>query len=236
MPGLEVVNVGYSGRSPVDYADWLEEYAPRLAPDVVIVQINNGDLRDLLAPEVQARLAADSAPPSGPRPEGRLARTARNVLRSSSLVTVAQRRMVLLVNGERARLAKRFHKTGASSADPAPTTLAADPRLPALLDALHRRVAAHAPRLIYVYIPSIDYFGPRVDYGDAQAAAFYHAFAARNQVTLVDPIDRFKAEFARTGQPLHGFSNSVLGSGHINAAGHRMLGEELARAVAEAMR
>jgi hypothetical protein len=55
-------------------------------------------------------------------------------------------------------------------------------------------------------------------------------------VTLVDPIDRFKAEFARTGQPLHGFSNSVLGSGHINAAGHRMLGEELARAVAEAMR
>ncbi len=122
------------------------------------------------------------------------------------------------------------------AADPAPTTLAADPRLPALLDALHRRVAAHAPRLIYVYIPSIDYFGPHVDYGDAQAAAFYHAFAARNHVTLVDPFDRFKAEFARTGRPLHGFSNSVMGGGHINAAGHRMLGEELARAIAEAMR
>ena len=69
-----------------------------------------------------------------------------------------------------------------------------------------------------------------------QAAAFYHAFAARNQVTLVDPDRRVRAEFARTGQPLHGFPNSVLGSGHINVAGHRVLGERLARAIAEAMR
>ena len=44
MPGLEVVNVGYSGRSPVDYADWLEQYGSRFAPDVVIVALNDLDL------------------------------------------------------------------------------------------------------------------------------------------------------------------------------------------------
>jgi len=82
----------------------------------------------------------------------------------------------------------------------------------------------------------VDYFRPRVGYGGPQAAAFYHAFAARNRVTLVDPLDELRAEFARTGQPLHGFQNSVLGKGHLNAAGHRVVGERLARAIAEALR
>jgi len=236
MPGLEVVNVGYSGRSPVEYADWLEEYGPRLAPDIVIVELNDSDLGDFFTPAAQARLAAAAAPPAGAPPEGRLARLSRRVLRNSSLVTVAWRRMKLLATDERAQLAKRFHGAGASAAGAAFAAPAADPRLPVLLDALHRRIAAHSPRLVYLYIPGVDYFGPRFDYGHPQIAAFYHAFAARNRVTLVDPLDEIRAEFARTGQPLHGFSNSVMGSGHMNAAGHRVVGERLARAIAEAMR
>ena len=236
LPGLEVVNVGYSGRSPVEYADWLEEYGPRLAPDIVIVQLNDGDLGDLLMPASQARLAAATAPPAGAPPEGRFARLSRRVLRNSSLVTVAWRRMKRLATDERAQLARRFRGTGASAAGLAAADPVADPRLPVLLDALHRRIAAHAPRLVYLYIPGVDYFGPRFDYGEPPAAAFYHAFAARNRVTLVDPLDEIRTEFVRTGQPLHGFRNSVMGSGHMNAAGHRVVGARLVRAIAEAIR
>jgi hypothetical protein len=82
----------------------------------------------------------------------------------------------------------------------------------------------------------VDYFGPRPGYTDPQAAAFFHAFAARNHVTLVDPIEDFRAEFARTGQPLQGFPNSVLGVGHLNVEGHRVLGARLARAIAAELR
>ena len=103
MPGLEVVNVGYSGRSPVDYADWLEQYGSRFAPDVVIVALNDLDLADLLMPDAQARLTAALAPPSGPPPEGRLARLSRMALRHSSLVTVAWRRVKQLESDERRR-------------------------------------------------------------------------------------------------------------------------------------
>lgn len=231
VPGLEMVNVGYSGRSPVEYADWLEEYGPRLAPDIVVVQLNDGDLADLLLPAAQARLAAATAPPSGAPPAGRLARLSRRVLRNSALATVAWRRLKQFVTDERAQLAKHFRGAGAVAKDPA-----ADPRLPALMDALHRRIAAHSPRLVYLYVPGVDYFEPQVDYSGPQAAAFYHAFAVRNRATLVDPLDEIRAEFARTGQPLHGFQNSVMGGGHMNTDGHRVVGERLARAVAEAMR
>jgi lysophospholipase L1-like esterase len=241
MPGLEVVSVGYSGRSPVEYADWLEEYGPRLAPDVVVVQLNDWDLDELLLPAAQTRLAAAArrggAPPApaGHRESPR-ARFLRRILHSSSLANVAWRRVVLVTTALQTNPPRPFRQSRAPAANAAPVAGVADPRMPAIMDALHRRIAAHAPRLLYLYIPSLDYFGPRVGYGEPRVAAFYHAFAVRNDATLVDPLDAFRAEFARTGQPLHGFSNSVLGSGHINVSGHRVVGERLARAIAGALR
>jgi len=239
MPGLEVVSVGYSGRSPVEYADWLEEYGPRLAPDIVVVQVNDWDLADVVSPISLARQAAVArgvaVPTAAAEVGGPHLRLWRQLQRNSALLAAAWRRMKQLATDERAQLAKRFHGAGASAAAPA-WPLGADPRLPALMDALHRRIAAHAPKLIYLYLPGVDYLGPHFGSLEPQVAAFYRAFAARNQVTLVDPLDEIRAEFARTGQPLHGFPNSVMGCGHMNAAGHRVVGERLARAIAEAMR
>jgi lysophospholipase L1-like esterase len=151
----------------------------------------------------------------------------------SALVAATMYRLQLLAAEWRAHPPRPFRRARAAPARKDP---AADPRLPALMDALHRRIAARTPRLVYLYIPSVDYFGPRAEYGEPRVAAFYHAFAARNHVTLVDVFEPFCAEFARTGQPLHGFPNSVMGTGHLNAAGHRAAGERLARAIAEVMR
>ena len=240
VPGLEVVNVGCSGRSPGEYADWLEEYGPRLAPDIVIVQLNDWDLSEVVSNSNLARQAAVASGVAEPavvaERVGWLKRLWQQLQRSSALVTLARQRIKSLVDDERTQLARRLHGTPATAAGSAVPTCVADPRLPGLMDTLHRRIAAHAPRLIYLYVPSVDYFRPRVGYGEPQVAAFYHAFAARNRVTLVDTFDELRAEFARTGQPLHGFQNSVMGSGHLNAAGHRVVGERLARAIAEALR
>jgi hypothetical protein len=239
LPGLEVVNASFSGRSPVEYADWIEEYGPQLTPDIVVVELNDGDLADLLLPASQARLAAAAGRAEGaPRPtvhEGVGARMLRRVLRSSALVTVAWHRVKPLSTEWRAHPPRPFRQFAARSGAP-PASPAGDPRLPGLVDALHRRIAAHSRRVLYLYIPGVDYFGPRPGYADPRAAAFFHAFAARNHVTLVDPLDDILAEFARTGQPLQGFANSVLGRGHLNAAGHRVLGARLARAIAGELR
>jgi lysophospholipase L1-like esterase len=240
MPGLELVSVGCSGRSPVEYADWLDEYGPGVAPDIVIVQLNDWDLADVVSVASLARQAVVARGVAEPMVVadrvGLLKRLWRKVERNSALASLGRQRIRLISDGARAQVAKRLHGADVKAVGLAPPTCAADPRLPALMDALHRRIAAHAPRLIYLYIPSVDYFGPRFGYGEPQVAAFYHDFATRNRVTLVDPLEQFRAEFVRTGQPLHGFPNSVMGSGHLNAAGHRVLGERLARAIAEAMR
>jgi lysophospholipase L1-like esterase len=237
LPGLEVVNAGLSGRTPLDYPDWLREFGPRLEPDVVIVQVNEGDLVGLTRPANFARLARPrpgGAPAPPPRESGP-ARLARRVLRSSALVTALWQR-AKLVDVEWKLHPPRPFRAPARGRPARSVDVLADPLLPAMLDSLHRRLAADSPRLVYLYLPIVDYHGPRPAYGDPRGAAVWHAFAARNHATLVDMFEPFAAEFERTGQPLHGFPNSVVGTGHINAAGHRVTGERLARAVAEAMR
>ena len=157
------------------------------------------------------------------------------MLRSSALVTALWQRAKLVGTEWRLHPPRPFRAPArgrpARSADELD-----DPRLAAMLDSLHRRLAADSPRLIYLYLPIVDYYGPKPVYGDPRGAAVWRAFAERNHATLVDMFEPFAAEFERTGQPLHGFPNSVVGTGHINAAGHRVTGERLARAIAEAMR
>ena len=240
VPELEVVNVGCSGRGPAEYADWLEEHGPGLAPDLVIVQLNDWDLGDVIRPASLARQAAAArgvAPPMAVvKHAGPVKRLLKQLQSNSVLVILARVRMQRLYNDARTRLLNRLHGTSAAAATLPSPTYVEDPRLPALMDALHRRIAAQAPRVLYLYVPCVDYFAPHIDHIEPQVAAFYHAFAARNRVTLVDPIDEFRAEFARTGQPLHGFQNTVPGIGHLNVAGHRVVGERLARAIGEALR
>jgi lysophospholipase L1-like esterase len=235
LPGLEVVNAGSVGKMPLDYANWLADQGSRLAPDIVVVQVDDGDLNDLLAPSGLARL--DRPPPAraaagAPSRESPMP-TWRSLARRSALATAIWQRVRLIATDREAHPTRPFHPglTATARRDPF-----ADPRLPAVLDSVQRRLAAHAPRLIYLYLPTVDYFASRATCREGGGAAVWRAFAARNHVTLVDMFEPFRDEFERTGQPLHGFPNSVVGRGHINAAGHRVTGERLARAIAEAMR
>jgi hypothetical protein len=230
-PGWEVVNAGMSGRSPVQYADWLDEWDKRLHPEIVLVQINDGDLDDLTL-ALRHPGASGMIEALGSGDEHGVRRLAHDVLRGSALATLVWRRVSLLSGYERERLAQRFTHVAATSAaiERHPPL---DPRLAPMLDALYRRMAAHGHRVVFVYVPRIDYFAEPCAPVYAERRAFYHAFAERNHVELIDPTEAFCAEFRRTGQPVHGFANSVMGSGHINRRGHRLVGEAIAAALRE---
>jgi hypothetical protein len=87
------------------------------------------------------------------------------------------------------------------------------------------------PHLILVYVPHFFYFDavPHVAY--PMREAWYHALAAQRGIVLVDPVDRMLAEFRRTGEPMHGFLDTRPAEGHLNARGHRIIGELLAAAI-----
>jgi hypothetical protein len=159
----------------------------------------------------------------------------RQVLRRSALATLCWRRIKLLAAEQRSALSRRFNATLAQSTRAA-APAAEDPRLPAILDTLNARAERVAPQVLYLYIPHLEYFLPGCPESRPETRRLLAAFAARNHVRIVDTADAMRAEFERTGQPMHGFANSVIGSGHINSAGHRVVGGVLARVLAEDFR
>jgi hypothetical protein len=227
------VNTGLSGRSPLDYAEWIETQGARLDPDVIVIETSDSHLSWLLKPEALRRLASPPAPGVIEPPPGESAprNFLRQCMRRSALVTLAWRRLKLLAAEQGATLSRRFNATRGGGAPAARDV--DDPRLPAILDSLQSRYARHARRVVYLYIPHLDYFAPDAPQSDPRVARLLGNLCTRRGATLVNAADAMRAEFRRTGQPVHGFPNSVMGSGHINAAGHRVVGEVLARALAE---
>lgn len=234
LPGWEIVNVGLSGRNPIQYADWLDEFGVQLGPEAVLVQINDGDIDDLsfaLAhPGSNGMMEA-----AGSENERGLRRLAHVALQRSALTTLVYRRIKLLTGYERTRLAHRFTHLAAAAVE-SERNPPIDPRIGPMMDELYRRMSAHGIPIVFVYIPGIDYFARPCAPRYPERREFFREFIARNHARWIDPTDAFCGEFHRTGQPVHGFANSVAGSGHINRIGHRILGEEIAPVLGKAQR
>lgn len=237
LPELDVINLGRAACYPVNYAFELPRMYARYRPDWVVVQVNDGDVRELLDPALFARVRAeiqnfarDSVALSAPVPWPTA--FSRFLVRESALAYFAKFRLALLADKERARLAKKL-LGGRRGEYLESLSGPVDPHAGVLLDSLYREMTRVTPRILFVYIPDVDYFSRPPAPGFPDRRAFFHAFAARTGATLIDPTDALLADFARTRQPLHGFQNSILGLGHINARGHRIVGELLARAIRE---
>ncbi len=246
-PGLEVVNAGQSGRSPANEAAYLADYDAVFRPDLVVVQVSDGDVDDLLDyarhPESLpaagsaggSEPAAPSAVPSDNLHGGGWVAAVRGLMRRSALVTLATRRLVLLGTSEEHRLSRHFGEPAPAEASVSPQTAPVDARVEPILDALYREMAAVNPHIVFLYIPNLVYFdGPCHNKWPARRA-FYRRFCARRGIPLVDTSDSLIAEYARTGQPMNGFNNSLIGSGHLNTRGHRVVGKALAREIEREM-
>jgi hypothetical protein len=234
VPGLDVLNVAAAGRSPIHYACFMPRFQAVFHPALAIVQIDDADLSEMEGADAWTEVfdefhaAGSAAAHERARHAGPL-EPVRELARRSALLTQLQSRLKLLARQERTRLSQKLGFSHANLEDV--VARPATPRAEALLDSLIGEVVRVNPHTILVYVPHFYYFDrvPRVAYPVREA--WYHALAARRGVPIVDPAAAMLAEFLRTREPLHGFLNSRPGEGHLNARGHRILGELLAETI-----
>jgi len=232
LEGVEVVNHAAPGWYPPYYTAWIRSHDVSRY-DAVVIQLSEGDLFELHRPD---RVSVEREGDDGwelvmkgfPVRPSRLQQWSRWLSARSALYDFTRQRIRLLAEQERSRLASRLGGSDARAA----TVGASSRKVPEdavdVLTALDHMAREHHDTIVYLYVPrpTYDRAGHVLEWPEARAA--FQEFARRSGAVFVDPTDRIQAAFERTGRPLHGFHNSVIGEGHLNSLGHRVVGDALA--------
>jgi hypothetical protein len=230
IPDAEIINLGRSASFPANYAAEMATFDSLLAPNLIVVEVNDGDVREILNPALMEQVRRYGRA----REEFRPPSIGRWVVSHSGLASLAKNRMDLLVEKERTRLSKKLGlgRVGYVESMSGPV----DPRASVILDSLYTLMRDVGRPIVFLYIPDLNYLTSPPAHRYPTRREFFLAFAARNGVLLVDPTNAMLTEYQRTRQPLQGFQNSVLGDGHLNVRGHAVIGPLLARAIVGAKR
>jgi hypothetical protein len=226
MPGLHILNTATAGRSVFHHALLAKRLEDAFAPDLVLVQLDDNKLTDIEIPDDRAGAFAEfDAAPVRERPSRSPAGRMQSLLRRSALVAYLRTRVEKLSRQEGQRLALKL--TGRK---PDLRDLVAPPGTPRakfLIDSLVTEIQAVNPHVVLIYVPNINYFESAARVSYPLRRAWFHELAVQRGLPLVDPSDAFLAFYRATGEPLHGFSNTQPGQGHLNARGHAVMANEL---------
>jgi hypothetical protein len=192
----------------------------------VLVQLDDNKLTDIELPEDRAGAIAEfdaapvqRAPVAIPRRGSAIPAAALGAGR----VPAHARREAGPPGGAAARA--QAHRPQAGPARP--RRAAGTPRAKFLIDSLVTEIQAVNPHVVLIYVPNVDYFDSPARVSYPLRRAWFQELAAQRGLSLVDPSDAFLESYRATGEPLHGFSNTQPGQGHVNARGHALMANEL---------
>lgn len=230
----DVTNIGRAGLSLADYIHLAPYVQSHLAPRWTIVQVSSRDLgtdawdsqkqipNTAVAAFITRRDGGVGVAVTPPHPEGRLTRLLRNVPLMSIRYALVRAKEFLTSDGRQPPLfrAGSVEKKRKVSSD----REAPDEPYPieAELDLLH---AAYGGRVTLFYLSRLDAASPS-HLGSVEARVLQHC--ARRGYSCVTIRSQFEPMLRRGRSPF-GFANSAFNQGHLNAAGHRIVGEALTR-------
>jgi hypothetical protein len=231
---VDILNVARSGQSPLEYAAYLPAFLATFHPRLVVLQVNDGDVAELVAAgrrgeEPGAALEAFRSRDRMRGNQGLLKRWGKGLAERSALANLVLYRSVLLAGKEERRLRD---KLGPAVAQASEATGPEDPVGPAAMEFMDGLLAemrreADIP-LVVLYIPNLVYTSDGCRNKWPHRRAFWREFATRSGIPFVDCTDALREVYDTTGQPAHGFQNSIMGTGHINARGHGAVARLLA--------
>ncbi len=219
---VEVINAGRSAGSPAFYIHLADFYNRTFQPDYVVVQINERDFtEDLLSKNRFFALV----------PDGQAFKTVLNTsLATDNPITHRFPRLGFVaklstfrVAGERLAAARKRPAQESSEGSGRATQLT--PQAARALDWSIAGLCRCYPRLLLVYLPTIDYDHPSA--GPSEVETRLATAVERYHASYINMRDDFESAYRQTRQPCHGFDNTQPGAGHINARGHALVAAQI---------
>ena len=221
FPDRTVYNIGISGHTLLDCADNLNAAVAKYKPSqYVLIETTNLSLND------QQLLSA-------------INETVRDIpSRSGGLLGLLQKNQFLrLLYSQLKEFMKNSDQpktSGSSEHDPAEINEAPqkasygnEALYTELLAKLQNTVSGSGAQLIIVYHPHlrINEDGSASALSDRDTAAFFADICRKTQVLFLDMSDIFLSRYEEDHVLPYGFSNTSVGSGHLNRNGHAMIAD-----------
>lgn len=236
LEGSEVINAAHSGWSMAEELGLLQRLTPFLKPDVVVAQFSTKSPFENSS--VHVRLADDGrwvlAPASKTQSIERLIKNNTDWLaQESALFTMVVRRTASLVRRQAERISEKITANRDDQEIHKENREFYQPEEPDATLWILEKMAIGVDDLLVLVIPAIKYGASEcIELPRAHARRMMiHGVAESAGTTVVDPTDEFCESYESTGQPLHGFHNSLMGTGHLNSQGHAIVARQLAKAI-----
>ena len=217
MPEKTVYNLGLSSHAFLTCASNLEAALEKYAPADCVMEtstlaFSNQDLQLTINGEL---------PEVDSRSEGILA-----LLQSNQYIRLAYKQIAYFFGS----LPWEKNNDAQDAAVPAAEDASSNEELlGTLLAKMSQTASDKGARLIILYHPStkIDAGGNLVMGENEGDAGWFAEQCEENGIVFLDMTERFRTAYEEDFTLPHGFSNTTVGSGHLNKAGHEMIAQEL---------
>jgi lysophospholipase L1-like esterase len=223
---IHVINAGRSNASPAYYIHLAKYYNTLLSPDIVVIQLDESDYtKDIFNPENYFYVSAsnghfqtiedfDQRRVTGG--QGRLA-----VLKRLSTSLLARRRwgQAVASKTEKVSVPHSINQPNHSTID----------SFQSIIDWTLMRFQQNYAKPVVLYLPDLDY--NHIGGSPSRIETELENAALKHGLPLINMRDDFIKEYRATRQPLHGFFNTMPGTGHMNGRGHRLAAQRLTEVI-----
>lgn len=238
LDDTEVLNGAHSGWSIAAELALLRRLQPVLEPDVVVAQVSR------FPPFASHTAHLELGKEEWEIAPARRAQSFRTWLKQytdpwasrSALITMLLQKLNSLARGQIERLSQKF--------GPAPPKQARAPRgdldwgrsrdeIRGALRFTLEEMKKETERLIVLWIPYLEYAPNQCRPQLVELRDMAVDVSRELSLEFVDPTQDFCHSYLETHHPPHGFHNLVMGDGHLNEVGHRLVAEALTRVISK---
>ncbi|MCL1474298.1 hypothetical protein [Argonema antarcticum] len=227
---IETINAGRDGASPAYYIHLASFYNSLIEPNSVIIQVTDQDFtEDILNKNKEFYVAKDGNSWQTKKNETSLSDDA---LSQIFLVKFPQLRFmleysVLRVGGKNLQklLGTKENKLSLPGADSSQKKKSPDlSRYDAVIDWTVENIKNKYPKVVILYLPDYN----NVNQSSSQIENALNKYTAKHKVDFVNMREDFINYYQINRQRVHGFNNTVPGTGHVNEVGNSLTAERLA--------
>jgi lysophospholipase L1-like esterase len=228
---IKTINFGRDGSSPAQYIHVANFYNSYVQPDTVIIQVNDLDFTSDLLDQTKQFYVLKEA-------NNFKTQYVKNFSSDNSLSRVVLQKFpqfsflleysLLRVGGENFQksFAGKKNDSSAENSQTTKTEITKSPDEEALIDWTIKNLQKRYPKLLILYFPYINY--KNINESPSAIETSLAKITKNYNVDFVSMRQDFTNYYQLHQQPCDGFNNTLPGTGHPNAIGHKLTSERLA--------